>query len=109
MNNDDKRARRAANAADKQDREDFVNGLKSCLSTREGRWFIWEILAWTSLFHDAFSPEANRMAFIVGQQSIGKRLLAEISDEQPEAWLQMIQENQERQDARPGPQSESAG
>ena len=106
MSTEEKRERRAALAAVKQDRKDFENGLRQCLSTREGRWFIWDLLGRTGLFHDAFTDEPTRMAYIVGQQSIGKQMLAEIGEVRPEAWLQMTKENQEKQNARARPEPE---
>lgn len=84
-----KRVRRRVRLLARQERANLL----VVLGTREGRAFIWDLLVRSGVFALSFSGEQPlTMAFNEGRRQYGNRLLAEINQAAPEAYLLMLKE-----------------
>lgn len=73
-------------------------GLQDCLASENGRTFIWAVLSECRPFANAFTGNALTTAFNTGQQSIGQSLLHRITEDFPNAYMKMMQENMAREE-----------
>ena len=57
-----------------------IADIQKLLRMPEYRRFVWNLWSDTGIFRDPFSQNAMNMSYVCGQQSVGKRLLADIND-----------------------------
>lgn len=90
------------NAADKsqvlkaKDKEKFqrdteIQDLKKVLSTREGRRFLWRLMAHCKVFESILETSA-RIYYNSGRQDVGHFLMAEIAVADDEKLFEMMRE-----------------
>jgi hypothetical protein len=80
-------------SADMMDRQQEINDLKTVLSTRAGRRYLWRLLGQAGVFRLSFvagAPDAT--AFNEGARNLGRSVMAEIMDEAPNSFLAMQKE-----------------
>lgn len=72
-----------------------ADDLRQILSTLAGRRLVWRYLTICHVFETAFNNSGSVTAFNLGEQNIGLKLLAEINETDPEAYLKMLKESKE--------------
>lgn len=75
-------------------RDQEIKDVQWILGTIQGRRFIWRLLGITGLFRTSFAGDDSRTNFNEGRRDIGLRILEDINESKPEAYLQMTQEAQ---------------
>lgn len=73
-------------------RERELNDLRSVLNTIEGRRFLWRILEFCGLYKTSFTGSSETF-FLEGQRNVGIKLITEIIETEPEAYLLMMKEH----------------
>jgi len=63
------------------------------LSTPEGRRLVWTILGECGLYRSSFAVDALAMAHNEGRRDVALRLLADITQHTPDAYVLMLTEN----------------
>ena len=82
---------------EKSQREKELDDLFWVLSTQTGRRFIWRWLSFCGIFASSFSGEQSlTMAYLEGQRNVALRLIADLMETRPEAFIEMIKENKDR-------------
>lgn len=84
----------------REDRNNRANGLRHLLSAAAGRHYLWCLLGDCGTFQQPHSGNALATSFACGMLSVGQRLLAEINEADPDAFLVMYKENMDAQRAR---------
>jgi hypothetical protein len=77
-----------------RDRE--VDDVFFLLGTPQGRRFIWRYLEQCGLFASSFHHSGSQMYFNEGQRNVGLRLLADVNEANPAAYVTMMQEAKEK-------------
>lgn len=95
-NASDHRQLKKARKTEKNQRDDELNDLRVLIGTPEGRRFLWRVLNRCHIFESAFNDNAVTMAFLVGEDNVGKFLLAEIIEADPRALMLLMSENKLR-------------
>ncbi len=72
-------------------REQQLADTKAILDLPAGRRFLWRYLEATGIFRLSYTGD-NATFFNEGRREIGLKLLEDISEANPEAYLQMMQE-----------------
>ena len=80
-----------AEAREKRGREREVDDMAWVLSTPQGRRFIWRYLGECGLFRSSFVGQFQTF-FNEGERNIGLKLLADVNDAHPEAYVIMMKE-----------------
>lgn len=70
------------------------NDVCMVLSTKQGRRFVWKYLEFCGVFRSTWEASA-RIHFNEGMRNVGLKLLADVNNAQPEAYLQMMREAKE--------------
>ena len=73
------------------------------LSTTQGRRFFWRYLSDCGVFTTSFTGNSTTF-YNEGMRNVGLKLMADVQEAQPEAYLQMVKEHQatdEAEDAAP--------
>lgn len=96
----DKPMRRMQSRFEMADRIARQNGLRQLLATADGRRFAWLFLADCRVFSQPFSSNALQTSFNCGELNVGQKLLAEITEADPDAFLVMMKENQDAERSR---------
>ena len=81
----EKRLRRAQSA-------NIDDGMRRLCETREGRAFLWDLFAKTSVLNTPYTGDTNSTMFKLGEQNIGLQLLAHMQETTPNAYLTMMEE-----------------
>jgi len=89
----DKEQVKGAKRKEKSRRENEVVDTQYILSSFNGRRFLWRYLELCGVFKTSFSPESSQAAFNEGQRNVGLRLLSDINEANPDAYLQMMKES----------------
>jgi hypothetical protein len=76
-------------------REREVADICHVLSSVEGRRFVWRYLETCKVFQSSWDHSGSVMSFNEGQRNVGLRLLADINEAMPEAYLVMMKESKE--------------
>lgn len=71
-----------------RERDDF----KWVVSTEQGRRFLWDLLAFTGVYRSSFTGNSQTF-FNEGRRDVGLRLLGQINEHEPEAYVTMLKEN----------------
>jgi hypothetical protein len=72
-------------------REKELDDVRAVLDTGAGLRFVWRILNEAGVFMTSFTGEAPSTFFNEGRREMGLRVLADLIDAKPDAYLQMIQ------------------
>ena len=84
-------------------RDQELAELKDLLSLYHFRTFIWRVLTWSGVYKLSFVQDSESLTnFKEGSRNIGLMLLAECFESDPQAYIQMQKEAQERESKREG-------
>lgn len=75
---------------------DYIEDLKSTLQTKAGRNVLWSIMDQANVFGMSYTGEVNSTIFNEGMRNMGNRLLIQIQQANPDAFLLMQKEHIER-------------
>lgn len=81
----------------KRGRERELEDVRYVLSSAQGRRFMWRYLNGCGLFESSFTGNSTTF-FKEGERNVGLRLMADINDSNPDAYVSMIKENKENKD-----------
>lgn len=84
---------------EKLEREVFLNDVRHVLSSVQGRRFVWRILDMAGVYRSSFTGNSSTF-FNEGARNIGLRVLSDVMDAKPEAFLQMQQEDKKRKERK---------
>lgn len=77
-------------------REQELIDIKWILSEPIGRRFLWRYLDICGVFRSSFT-QSSETFFLEGQRNIGLKILADINEAHPEAYLLMMKESKGEQ------------
>lgn len=75
----------------KVERDQEIADFKWLMSDKRGRRFMWRLLDMTGLYRCSFTGNSTTF-FNEGQRNIGLQLMADINEQAPEAYPQMLAE-----------------
>jgi hypothetical protein len=81
--------------------------LAKFLGDPEGRRYFYDLLASAHAFSTSFATNALSMAFREGERNFGIRLLADIVEASPDAYLLMLKEANDERRQQPQPESDA--
>lgn len=84
---------------EKLEREILLNDVRHVLSSVQGRRFVWMILDMAGVYRSSFTGNSTTF-FNEGARNIGLRVLSDVMDAKPEAFLQMQQEDKKRKERK---------
>lgn len=84
---------------EKLEREILLNDVRHVLSSVQGRRFVWRILDMAGVYRSSFTGNSTTF-FNEGARNIGLRVLSDVMDAKPEAFLQMQQEDKKRKERK---------
>lgn len=73
-------------------KEPYQLGLDHLVATDVGRALLFFIFDVSGVFRDPFSPEPTTHAYLSGKADIGRQLYELLIAQQPQKFLQMIEE-----------------
>lgn len=73
-------------------REREIDDVSFILSHPQGRRFFWRYLSLCNMWKTSFTGNSTTF-FNEGERNIGLRLMADINEASPEAYVQMVKEN----------------
>lgn len=79
----------------KSQREQELEDVRSLLATQHGRRFIWRYLSACGVFTSSWNHSGSIMCFNEGQRNIGLKLLSDVNEASPDAYLVMMKEAKE--------------
>ena len=84
-------------------RDQELAELKDLLSLYHFRAFVWRVLTWSGVYKLSFVDGSNSLTnFKEGMRNNGLMLLAECFEADPEGYIQMQKDAQERESKREG-------
>lgn len=69
-----------------------VDDLRWLLEQKAGRRVVWRWLERSGVFRNPYHPSGSQVAFNCGEMNQGQRMLAEVMEHVPEAFILMMQE-----------------
>ena len=72
---------------------DYIDQLNEVLQTKSGRRVLWSIMEQSNVFGISYTGEVNSTLFNEGMRSTGNRLLVQIQQANPDAFLLMQKEH----------------
>ena len=85
---------REAAEKEKIGRELELNDLCWILSDQRGRRFLWKLFEFAGMFKSSFSGEQPiTMSNLEGQRNVGLKVMADLMEARPEAFIEMVNEN----------------
>ena len=84
--------RQARADADKLARLREVEDVKWLMSSKRGRRIVYRLLQQAGVFRSSFNTNAMQMAFNEGNRNQGLKLLADVTEQSPERYAEMIDE-----------------
>lgn len=69
--------------------------LKEILQLKSGRRLIWKYLSYCGVFKTSFHPSGSQVYFNEGRRDVGLMILGEMTNADPDAFLQMMKENKQ--------------
>ena len=89
---ENKKRRRVIQAQKARD-QSIDNGIRHTLADTDGRQFIWWLFEITDILGTSFRPgDTHLTAFALGEENVGKRLLARMEQIDPDAWGKLREE-----------------
>jgi hypothetical protein len=76
-----------------RDRE--LNDIRHILSSPQGRRFLWRYLSACGVYKISFDHSGSITSFNEGMRNIGLKLLSDVTDASPEAYIEMMKESKE--------------
>lgn len=80
----------------KFEREKEVHDIRYVLAEEPGRRFLWRYLEACGVYKSSFTGSSETF-FLEGQRSIGLKLLADITEASPDAYVKMMAEAKKRE------------
>ena len=80
----------------KQDRE--KNDIRSVMNEVRGRRFFWKYLSFCGIYKTSFAGQ-HEIFYNEGMRNVGLKLLADVNEACPDAYLLMLKENREENHA----------
>lgn len=80
-----------AAAKEKRGRARDLEDMRFILETAQGRRFIWRQLGECGVFKSSFTGNSTTF-FNEGRRDVGLKLMADVMDAKPDAYLQMAEE-----------------
>jgi len=71
-----------------------LNDVREILNTKRGRRFMWETLEFCGIFKTSLA-DPHQIFYNEGQRNVGLKLLADVNEASPEAYLLMLRESKE--------------
>jgi len=87
----DKKQVDEAKGKENRSRDQELEDLRQVLSTRQGRRFYWNLLSFCGVFESSFTGNSQTF-FLEGKRTVGLKMLANLNDAQPEAYVTMMNE-----------------
>jgi len=84
---------------EKVEREIILNDMRYVLSSVQGRRLIWRILDMAGVYRSSFTGNSTTF-FNEGARNIGLRVLSDVMDAKPEAFLLMQNEDKKRKERK---------
>ena len=84
---------------EKVEREILLNDMRYVLSSVQGRRLIWRILDMAGVYRSSFTGNSTTF-FNEGARNIGLRVLSDVMDAKPEAFLLMQNEDKKRKERK---------
>ena len=84
---------------EKLEREILLNDVRHVLSSVRGRRFVWRILDMAGVYRSSFTGNSSTF-FNEGARNIVLRVLSDVMDAKPEAFLLMQQEDKKRKERK---------
>lgn len=81
-----------ADQSEKFGRELEIDDMKFVLSSKQGRRLLWKYLSFCGVYQSSFRTSAE-IYYLEGQRAVGLKLLGDIHEASPEAYMQMMKEN----------------
>ncbi len=76
--------------AQKAERENLHKAFRDMLSQESGKRVLFWLLGQSDIYADPFSPEGNATYYLLGRQSIGRRLLIMLDDIDPRLYPTLL-------------------
>lgn len=73
-----------------------IRDMAVVLNSPEGRRLVWRYLEFCSVFKSTFNHSGSISAFNEGMRNVGLKLMAELNEASPEAYLIMLKESKEK-------------
>lgn len=74
----------------KRTREQELDDLRAVLDTPPGLRFVWRVLNTAGVFTTSFTGEGPSTFFNEGRRDLGLRVLADVIEARPDAYLHMM-------------------
>jgi hypothetical protein len=71
-----------------------LNDVREVLNTKRGRRWYWSMMKFCRIFETSNADE-HQIFYNEGMRNVGLKLLADVNEAAPEAYLVMLRENQE--------------
>lgn len=81
-----------AKLKEKRGRERELDDVRYVLNSKQGRRFLWRYLAECGVYRSSFNGQFQTF-FNEGQRNVGLKLLADIQEASPEAYVTMMKES----------------
>lgn len=75
-----------------EQRRQQVEDIKWLAAHKQGRRFMWRLLATCGVHHNPYNASGSATAFNCGRLNVGLEFQAELIDLAPDAYLQMLKE-----------------
>ena len=97
---EDQRAELERRRAETEIQEENDDGaLAALLERQDVRDYLWRIIARCNTLAEGFDPNFGKTGYNLGRQSVGRMIITDIAQVNPQAWLQMQLRAGERQAA----------
>lgn len=96
----DEASERKKRSWEKQDQTDREDAIRALLATVKGRRFIWWLLEVGKEGIQPFTANALTTAFNCGELNVGKQILAQVIEIDPEGYLRLLKERQDERTNR---------
>jgi hypothetical protein len=85
----------AAGSKVKQRERAALDRIKTVMSTRDGRRYLWDLMDTCHVFESTFTSDPYRTAYSEGARLIGLKVLAQVNTLPAETYLLMVNEAKE--------------
>jgi hypothetical protein len=70
--------------------DDFRNALIEVLKTSDGKKVIFGLLEKAGIYRESYSDQAGLMAYLAGQQSVGRWMIMKLSEIDPRTYPRLM-------------------
>lgn len=88
-NTDDVNQVKAAEKKEKYKRDQFDEDMKFLLDTDQGKRVFWDYLGYCKILGECFTGNSETF-YNLGMQNVGRKMYADITRANPEAYIQMM-------------------